>query len=121
MVDFERPHADQPSSLCPVNTDQTGPTNSDDQNIAELEAMAGERDRVAVLLTEAEQRLARIPELEVRIADLEHELAHARAETAAARQEAKELDQMLMYGRRMLRYVRPMIKPLRDARRRLRR
>lgn len=81
---------------------------------------AAERDRVAALLTEAEQRVAQIPELELRIADLEHELVQAHSETAAARLEAQQLDQMLMYGRKMLRYVRPMIKPLRDARRRLR-
>jgi chromosome segregation ATPase len=103
-----------------VDTDLSGTTGAKDQRIAELEALANERDRVAVLLTEAEQRLAQIPELELRIADLEHELTQARAETAAARLEAQQLDQMLMYGRRMLRFVRPMIKPLRDARRRLR-
>jgi hypothetical protein len=79
-----------------------------------------ERDRLAELLVEAEQRLALIPELELRISDLEFELAEARRQTALARQEAQQLDQMLMYGRRMLRLVRPMIKPLRDARRRLR-
>ena len=88
--------------------------------IADLRAQLEERDRLAELLTDAEQRLAHVPELELRIADLGAELTAARQETAAARLEAQQLDQMLMYGRRMLRYVRPMIKPLRDARRRLR-
>jgi chromosome segregation ATPase len=93
-------------------------TNGD---IADLEARVEERDRLAQLLTDAEQRLARLPELELRIADLEYELSEARRETAAAKDEAQRLDQMLMYGRRMLRYVRPLINPLRDARRRLHR
>ncbi|MGZ4194655.1 MAG: hypothetical protein ACXVRW_19630 [Solirubrobacteraceae bacterium] len=91
-----------------------------DLTLAELRAQLQERDRLAGLLTDAEQRLAHVPELELRIADLEHELAAAREETAAARLEAQQLDQMLMYGRRMLHYVRPMIEPLRKARRRLR-
>jgi hypothetical protein len=83
-------------------------------------ALLAERDRLAELLLEAEQRLAEVPDLRLRILDLEFELGEARRHTAAARKEAKELDQMLMYGRRMLRFVRPFIKPLRDARRRLR-
>jgi chromosome segregation ATPase len=95
-------------------------TTDKDQTIAELRARVQESDRLAALLTDAEQRLAHVPELELRIADLEHELAAARQEAQAARREAQQLDQMLMYGRRALRYVRPMIKPLRDARRRLR-
>ena len=97
--------------------DESG-TADKDLMIADLQARLEERDRLAALLTDAEQRLAHVPELELRIADLESELAVARQETAAARQEAQQLDQMLMYGRRMLRYVRPLIKPLRDARRR---
>ncbi len=95
-------------------------TTDKDLTIAELRAELQERDRLAELLTDAEQRLAHVPELELRIADLEGELAAARAETAAARLEAQQLDQMLMYGRRIHRYVRPMIEPLRKARRRLR-
>lgn len=91
-----------------------------DLPVADLRARLQERDRLEALLTDAEQRLAHVPELELRIADLQHELAAARQETQAARREAQQLDQMLMYGRRALRYVRPMIKPLRDARRRLR-
>jgi hypothetical protein len=98
--------------------DETIP--DEDVLIADLQARLQERDRLAELLTEAEQRLAQVPELELRIVDLEAELAVARQETAAARLQAQQLDQMLMYGWRMLRYVRPMIKPLRDARRRLR-
>ncbi len=95
-------------------------TSQKDADIRELKARLGERDRLAELLVESEQRLAVVPELEVRIADLEHELADARSAADTARREARELDQMLMYGRRALRYVRPLIKPLRDARRRLR-
>lgn len=98
--------------------DETSADN--DLTTAQLREQLRERDRMAALLTDAEQRLARVPELELRIADLEHELTVARQDAAAARQEAQRLDQMLMYGRRALRYVRPMIKPLRDARRRLR-
>jgi hypothetical protein len=95
-------------------------TADKDLMITELRAQLQERDRLAALLTDAEQRLANVPELELRIADLEYELSAARQETAAARLQAQQLDQMLMYGRRLLRYVRPMIKPLRNARRRLR-
>ena len=95
-------------------------TADKDLMIADLRAQLEERDRLAALLTDAEQRLAHVPELELRITDLEHELSAARQETAAARLQAQQLDQMLMYGRRLLRYVRPMIKPLRNARRRLR-
>jgi hypothetical protein len=91
-----------------------------DNHIAELEARLQERDRLAELLVDAEQRLAQVPELRLRIADLELELAAARKAEAKARQEANELDQMLMYGRRLLRHVRPLITPLRQARRRLR-
>jgi chromosome segregation ATPase len=91
-----------------------------DNHIAELEARLQERDRLAELLVDAEQRLAQVPELRLRIADLELELAAARKAEAKARQEANELDQMLMYGRRLLRHVRPLIEPLRQARRRLR-
>lgn len=103
-----------------MDTDTSNAIRAQEQRIAELEAELQERDRVAALLTDAEQGLAEIPELQIRISDLEAELATAREETAAARLEAQQLDQMLMYGRRMLRFVRPMIKPLRDARRRMR-
>jgi DNA repair ATPase RecN len=78
----------------------------------------GDPDALAALLIDAEQRLARVPDLEARIADLERELADARTQLAAAQEEVQRLDQMLMYGRRMLRYVRPLIGPLRAARRR---
>jgi hypothetical protein len=91
-----------------------------DQRVEDLQERLRERDRLAELLTDAEQRLAEVPELKLRIADLEFELVEARQDTMAARLEAQQLDQMLMYGRRMLRYVRPLITPLRQARRRLR-
>jgi uncharacterized coiled-coil protein SlyX len=80
--------------------------------------VAGDPDALAALLIDAEQRLARVPDLEARIADLERDLAEARVQLAAAQEEVQRLDQMLMYGRRMLRYVRPLIGPLRAARRR---
>ena len=88
--------------------------------IEELQDLVADRDRLAALLVDAEQRLAEMPELTQRIAALESELALTRHAAEVARLEAQQLDQMLMYGRRMLRYVRPAIKPLRDARRRLR-
>jgi hypothetical protein len=103
-----------------METDLSGAVADKDNYIAELKARLDERDRLAELLVDAEQRLAEVPELKLRIADLEFDLTDARRDAAVARREAKELDQMLMYGRRMLRYVRPFIKPLRDARRRLR-
>ncbi len=104
-----------------MEPDQPTTAPGDAAGTAEPEARAQERDHLARLLTEAEQRLAGVPELELRIADLEYELAQARRETAEARDEALRLDQMLMYGRRALRYVRPLISPLRAARRRLHR
>lgn len=100
---------------------QTRAITDKDNYIDELEARVAERERLAQLLSDAEQRLAEIPNLHARVADLEFELSAARADQAVARREAQELDQMLMYGRRMLRYVRPVIKPLRRARRLLRR
>lgn len=100
---------------------QTRAITDKDNYINELEARLAERETLAQLLSDAEQRLAEIPNLNLRIADLEFELSAARADQAAARREAQELDQMLMYGRRMLRHVRPIIKPLRRARRMLRR
>lgn len=99
---------------------QTAAIADKDNYIVELETRLQERDRLSELLVDAEQRLAKVPELNLRIADLEHELGAARGAEQVARREAQELDQMLMYGRRMLRHVRPLIKPLRKARRRLR-
>ncbi len=91
-----------------------------DRELAELRERLGERERLADLLTAAEQRLSQIPDLNVRIAALEGELSLARADAEVARTQARELDQMLMYGRRMLRHVRPLIVPLRRLRRMLR-
>jgi hypothetical protein len=96
------------------------PTSAAEQRIVELESLVRDRDRLAALLADAEQRTAGIPELEQRVADLQEEAAAHRRTAEIARLEAQQLDQMLMYGRRALRYVRPAIKPLRDARRRLR-
>ena len=101
--------------------DVDDPTDETRQaRIEELQDLVADRDRLAALLVDAEQRLAEVPELTQRIAALESELALTRHSVEVARLEAQQLDQMLMYGRRMLRYVRPAIKPLRDARRRLR-
>lgn len=83
-------------------------------------ATANERDRLAEQLIDAEQRLARVPELERRISDLEHQLGQANEATAIARRQAWELDQARLYSRRMLRRVRPLIQLLRKARKRLR-
>ena len=102
-----------------VAPDPTIAGSLDRDRSADLQSVA-DRDRLGGLLTEAEQRLAEVPELRRRIAALEAELADATRVAELARLEAQQLDQMLMYGRRMLRYVRPAIKPLRDARRRLR-
>jgi septal ring factor EnvC (AmiA/AmiB activator) len=95
------------------------PTAGEDRS-DELGECAQERDRLAQLLIDSEQRAAEVPELRLRIADLEYELSQARRAEAAARREAMELDRMLMYGRRALRYGRPLIELLRQARRRLR-
>jgi SAM-dependent methyltransferase/uncharacterized small protein (DUF1192 family) len=99
---------------------QTAAIADKDYYIDELQARLGERDRLAELLTDAERRLAAVPELDQRIADLEAELAAARGAAEAARQEADQLDRMLIYGRRLLWFVRPLIKPLRRVRRMLR-
>jgi SAM-dependent methyltransferase len=99
---------------------QTRAIHDKDNYIEELEAKLSERDRLVALLTDAEQRLTQVPDLNVRISALEGELSDARARADAAGQQAKELDQMLMYGRRALRHVRPLIGPLRKARRMLR-
>jgi len=99
---------------------QTRAIADKDSYIDELMARLEDRDRLARLLSDAEHRLAEVPELNLRIADLEFELEAARSAATAARQEADQLDRMLMYGRRMLRYVRPFIQPLRRLRRKLR-
>ena len=99
---------------------QTRAIADKDAYIDELTARLEDRDRLAHLLTDAEHRLASVPELNLRIVDLEFELEAARSAAAAARQEADQLDRMLMYGRRMLRFVRPFIQPLRRLRRKLR-
>jgi len=99
---------------------QTRAIGDKDAYIAELEERIAERDRLAALLTDAEYRLAGVPELKARIEDLERELAAARDVAAIARREAAELDRALLYGRRLLRHVRPLIQLLRKIRRRLR-
>jgi chromosome segregation ATPase len=79
-----------------------------------------ERAQLTALLADAEQRAARLPELERRIGDLEHDLSSSRQELAQARREIWELDKLLMYSRRLLRFARPLVGPLRQAKRRLR-
>lgn len=100
--------------------DQPSQSTAGEDRIDELRECAQERDRLAQLLIDAEQRAAGLPELRLRIADLEYELSEARRAEAEARREAMELDRILMYGRRALRYGRPLIELLRRARRRLR-
>lgn len=85
----------------------------------EPSSTAIERDRLAEQLIDAEQRSAKVPELERRISDLEHELRKANEATAIARRQVWELDQARLYSRRMLRHVRPLIQLLRKARKRL--
>lgn len=99
---------------------QTRAIAGKDQYIDDLTARLHERDRLAKLLDDAEQRLADVPELHQRVADLEVELQAARGAAEAARREADDLDRMLIYGRRMLRYVTPLKGPLKKVRRRLR-
>lgn len=99
---------------------QTRAIGDKDAYIAELEERIGERNRLAGLLGDAEQRLAAVPELHARIEDLERELGGAREQAAVARREAADLDRALLYGRRWLRHVRPLIQLLRKVRRRLR-
>jgi hypothetical protein len=70
-------------------------------------------------LSEAQSRLAEVPDLTLRIADLEFEPEAVRNAAAAARHEADQLDRMLIYGRPMLRFVRALIGPLRQLRRKL--
>jgi SAM-dependent methyltransferase len=80
---------------------QTDAIADKDNYIGELEARVAERDRVAELLLDAEQRLAGIPELKMRIADLEYELAEQRKLHDAAREEAQALDERLMRAQRV--------------------
>lgn len=103
-----------------VSEAQTRAIAEKDDYITELTARLQERDRIAQLLSDAESRLAEVPDLKLRITDLESELESARDATAAARKEADQLDRMLIYGRRMLGFVRPLIGPLRRLRRKLR-
>jgi SAM-dependent methyltransferase len=99
---------------------QTRAIADKDNYINELTERVEERDRLVRLLSDAEQRLADVPELQERVVNLKVELQEARGDAAAARQEADQLDRMLIYGRRMLMVVRPLIKPLRQLRHKLR-
>ncbi len=104
---------------------QTDAIADKDNYIRDLEARVAERDRVAELLVDAEQRLAGVPELELRIADLEYELAEQRKLRDAARDEARALDERLMLAQRvqvdlMNSASWKLTKPLRAAKRLLR-
>jgi SAM-dependent methyltransferase len=95
-----------------------------DNELGELQVKLRERDAIAQLLTEAEQRAAGIPDLEVRISDLQQQLADERVAHAATRDTAKVLDDRLMRSERVLRDVFgspswQVTKPLRYAKRRL--
>ncbi len=84
--------------------------------------LSEERDRLGELLTDAEQRLAGVPDLQLRIADLEYELSQARAAADAARKEARRYDEQSMRAQRVLTDVMSspswqVTKPLRAAKR----
>jgi hypothetical protein len=105
---------------------QTDAIADKDNYIREVEARVAERDRVAQLLVEAEQRLAAVPDLQLRIADLEYELAEAHKLRDAAREEARTLDERLMSVQRVQVAMMnspswKVTKPLRTAKRLLRR
>ena len=104
---------------------QTNAIRDRDRQIAGLQQRVGERDQLAVLLTDAEQRAAGIPELRTRIGDLEADLAHARRELEASRAEAHALDDRLMRSERVLVDMRnspswQLTRPLRSAKKLLR-
>ena len=104
---------------------QTNAIRDRDRQIAGLQQRVGERDQLAVLLTDAEQRAAGIPELRTRIGDLEADLADARRELEAARAEAHALDDRLMRSERVLVDMRnspswQLTRPLRSAKKLLR-
>jgi ubiquinone/menaquinone biosynthesis C-methylase UbiE len=105
---------------------QTDAIADKDNYIRDLEARVAERDRIAELLVDAEQRLAGVPELELRMADLEYQLAEERKLRDAARDEAQALDNRLMglqqgQGDLMNSASWKLTKPLRAAKQRLRR
>jgi SAM-dependent methyltransferase len=105
---------------------QTDAITAKDSYIGELEARMAERDRVAELLLDAEQRLAEVPELELRIADLEYQLAEERKSREEAREEAQVLDERLMRAQRVQVELMnspswKLTKPLRAAKRLLQR
>lgn len=103
---------------------QTGAIASKDATIRELQERMAERDRVAELLTEAEQRVAGIADLRQRIADLERDLATERDAHRESRELIQVLEERLMRSERVLREVFrspswQVTKPLRYAKRRL--
>ena len=109
-----------------VFAEQTNAIREKDNYIGDLEARTGERDRVAQLLLEAEQRLADVPNLHLRISNLQQELADVRAMEETARRQAREFDERLMRAQRTLRDVMSspswrITKPLRTAKSLLRR
>jgi 2-polyprenyl-3-methyl-5-hydroxy-6-metoxy-1,4-benzoquinol methylase len=107
-----------------VSDVQTAAIHDKDNYIGELEARLGERERIAQLLTDAEQRVAGIPDLHARIDDLTRELADERHAHEQTRDRAETLDERLMSSERVLRQVFSspswqVTKPLRYAKRRL--
>lgn len=101
---------------------QTSAIRDKDNHIGQLQARIQERDRLGELLTDAEQRLAGIPDLQLRIADLEYELSQARAAADAAREQVHQLDERAMRSQRVLTDVMSspswqVTKPLRAAKR----
>jgi hypothetical protein len=96
-----------------------------DDRLAELEARVAERDEIARLLIDAEQRGASIPALREQIEKLEAELVAVNGALEQSRAENRHLDERLMSSERAIRNVFSspswqVTKPLRYAKRRLR-
>jgi SAM-dependent methyltransferase len=105
---------------------QTATIRARESQIAELEARVAERERIGVLLAEAEQRLARIPALELRLSDLREEAQDARRVEQSLREQISRLEEDLFCARRALVEVMSspswrLTEPLRYAKRLLRR
>ena len=85
--------SERSDSLASMTRSETEtPTSAAEQRIVELESLVRDRDRLAALLADAEQRTARIPELEQRIADLQEEVAAQRRTAEIARLKTQQLE-----------------------------
>jgi 2-polyprenyl-3-methyl-5-hydroxy-6-metoxy-1,4-benzoquinol methylase len=109
-----------------LSAEQTAALRLKDSQIAELQARVAERERIAALLVDAEQRVARIPALELALSDLREELEESRRAEESLRQQIRALEADLFRARRTLVEVvgSPswrLTKPLRSVKRLLRR